>query len=130
MRIVAADGAVSEPLAGVPAVHARGQGGLLDVAVGPDFDEDRMVYWTYSKPLGDGLSATAAARGRLSEDRHGDRGRDRHLRADAAVADRRSTTARACSSTATAALYVTTGEHQPGRRSGCWPRTSRRATAR
>jgi glucose/arabinose dehydrogenase len=71
MRIVAADGAVSEPLAGVPAVHARRQGGLLDVAVGPDFAEDRMVYWTYSKPLGDGLSATAAARGRLSEDRTG-----------------------------------------------------------
>jgi aldose sugar dehydrogenase len=68
MRIVGADGAVSEPLDGVPPVHARDQGGLLDVAVGPDFAEDRMVYWTYSKPLGDGLSATAAASGRLSED--------------------------------------------------------------
>ena len=52
----------------MPAVHAQRQGGLLDVAVGPDFAEDRMVYWTYSKPLGDGMSATAAARGRLSDD--------------------------------------------------------------
>ena len=68
MRVVAADGAVSEPLAGVPAVHAQRQGGLLDVAVGPDFAEDRMVYWSYAKPLGDGRSATAAARGRLSDD--------------------------------------------------------------
>jgi glucose/arabinose dehydrogenase len=49
-------------------VEARRQGGLLDVTVGPDFAEDRLVYWTYAKPLGDGLSATAAARGRLSED--------------------------------------------------------------
>jgi len=68
MRLVAADGTVSAPLEGVPPVHARRQGGLLDVTVGPEFAEDRMVYWTYSKPLGDGLSATAAARGRLSED--------------------------------------------------------------
>jgi aldose sugar dehydrogenase len=68
MRVVAADGTVSEPLAGVPEVHAERQGGLLDVAIGPEFAEDRMVYWTYAKPLGDGLSATAAARGRLSED--------------------------------------------------------------
>ena len=68
MRVIAADGAVSEPLAGVPAVHAQRQGGLLDVAVGPDFAEDRMVYWSYAKPLGDGRSATAAARGRLSDD--------------------------------------------------------------
>jgi glucose/arabinose dehydrogenase len=68
MRIVAADGTVSEPLAGIPEVHARQQGGLLDVALSPDFANDRMVYFTYSKPMGDGLSATAAARGTLSAD--------------------------------------------------------------
>jgi glucose/arabinose dehydrogenase len=45
-----------------------GQGGLLDVTLGPDFPQDRMVYLTYAKPMGDGLAATAAARGRLSED--------------------------------------------------------------
>ena len=68
MRVVAADGSASEPIAGVPEVLAEGQGGLLDVALGPDFASDRMVYWTYAKPMGGGASATAAARGRLSED--------------------------------------------------------------
>ena len=68
LRVVGADGSVSEPLAGLPAVHAQGQGGLLDVALGPEFAEDRMIYWTYSKPVGEGRSVTAAARGRLSDD--------------------------------------------------------------
>ncbi|PJN96649.1 glucose dehydrogenase, partial [Amaricoccus sp. HAR-UPW-R2A-40] len=57
-----------EPVAGMPPVLAQKQGGLLDVTVGPDFATDRTIYWTYSKPLPGGLSATAAARGRLSED--------------------------------------------------------------
>ncbi len=68
MRLVAADGRLGEPIAGLPAADARGQGGLLDVAVSPGFAEDRTVFWTYAKPLGDGLTVTAAARGRLSED--------------------------------------------------------------
>lgn len=63
------DGVLSpEPVAGLPEVVAEKQGGLLDVTVGPDFSTDRMIYWTYSKPLPGGLSATAAARGKLSED--------------------------------------------------------------
>ncbi len=37
MRLIDADGVVSKPLAGLPEVYARGQGGLLDVAVDPDF---------------------------------------------------------------------------------------------
>ncbi len=68
LRHVSEDGALSEPIAGVPEVLAKEQGGLLDVKLGPDFASDRMVYLTYSKPMGDGLSATAAARGRLSDD--------------------------------------------------------------
>jgi glucose/arabinose dehydrogenase len=68
MRIVTSDGSISDPIAGVPEVLAEGQGGLLDVALGPDFASDRMVYLSYAKPMGDGTSATAAARGRLSED--------------------------------------------------------------
>jgi glucose/arabinose dehydrogenase len=67
LRVIGADGDVSDPVAGLPEVAARGQGGLLDVAVGPDFAEDRMIYWTYAKPV-EGGSATAAAHGRLSED--------------------------------------------------------------
>ncbi len=68
MRLVAADGTLSEPIAGLPEVDARGQGGLLDVAVSPNFAQDRRVFWTYAKPMGGGLVATAAAQGVLSED--------------------------------------------------------------
>lgn len=67
LRVISADGELSEPLGGVPEVLAEGQGGLLDVALGPNFAEDRMIYWSYAKPLGDGQSATAVARGRLAE---------------------------------------------------------------
>ena len=60
---------VEAPIAGVPAVVARGQGGLLDVALHPDFARNRLVYLTYSKPMGDsGLATTAVARGRLEGD--------------------------------------------------------------
>jgi glucose/arabinose dehydrogenase len=64
MRIVAPDGSLSPPLEGLPAVAARGQGGLLDVAIDPQFDKNRWVYWSYSEP-GDSGSSTAVARGRL-----------------------------------------------------------------
>jgi glucose/arabinose dehydrogenase len=67
LRIVGTDGRVSEPLAGLPAVAARGQGGLLDVAVGPTFGQDRLIYWSYAQPR-DGGNGTAVARGRLSDD--------------------------------------------------------------
>lgn len=68
LRIVAADGTLSEPVEGLPEVDARRQGGLLDVTISPDFATDRTIFWTYSKPLGGGLTATAAARGVLAED--------------------------------------------------------------
>ncbi|GAB4039418.1 MAG: PQQ-dependent sugar dehydrogenase [Rubrivivax sp.] len=60
LRLVAADGTLSEPLAGLPPVDATGQCGLLDVVVGPD----GWVYWTYAE-AGEGGNGTAAARGRL-----------------------------------------------------------------
>ncbi len=68
LRLVTIDGQVSDPIVGLPQVHAEGQGGLLDIALGPTFAADRFIYWTYAKPMGNGLSATAAARGVLSED--------------------------------------------------------------
>lgn len=68
MRLVGADGTVGAPVRGLPEVDARGQGGLLDVAVSPGFAGDRTVVWTYAKPMGGGLVATAAARGSLSAD--------------------------------------------------------------
>lgn len=68
LRHISPDGTLSEPIGGVPEVLAQRQGGLLDVTVSPDFASDRTIYLTYAKPLGDGMSATAAARARLSED--------------------------------------------------------------
>lgn len=66
MRLVSASGTVSGPIMGAPAVNSSGQGGLLDVAVDPDFEENRMVYWTFSQNGPDG-TATAVAKGRLSD---------------------------------------------------------------
>ncbi len=66
LHIVAASGAsVSAALSGVPAVAASGQGGLLDVAIDPDFATDPWVYLSYAESGGGG-SGTAVARGRLS----------------------------------------------------------------
>jgi glucose/arabinose dehydrogenase len=67
VRIVAADGRISEPLAGVPRVLARGQGGLLDVALDPRFAENRLVYLSYAEPGEGSLAGTAVARARLAE---------------------------------------------------------------
>lgn len=67
MRIVTADGAVSAPLAGLPRVHASGQGGLLDVVLGPDFEADHRVYFSYAEPTGRG-ARTAVARAVLDPD--------------------------------------------------------------
>jgi glucose/arabinose dehydrogenase len=64
LRVVGREGALSEPLEGVPQVRAGGQGGLLDVALSPSFAQDRLVYLSFSEP-GDGGAGTAVARGRL-----------------------------------------------------------------
>ena len=69
LRLVDRDGRVSEPLGGVPPVAARGQGGLLDVALDPRFAENRVVYLSYSEPGTSGTAGTAVARGRLGEGR-------------------------------------------------------------
>jgi glucose/arabinose dehydrogenase len=67
-RIVSAAGEPGPPITGVPAVDARGQGGLLDAALSPAFDSDRTIYWSYTEPR-QGGNATSVARGRLSADR-------------------------------------------------------------
>jgi glucose/arabinose dehydrogenase len=66
LRIVTPDGRLSAALDGVPRVFARGQGGLLDVALSPSFAQDRLVYLSFSEPGGPG-GGTAVARGRLGE---------------------------------------------------------------
>ncbi len=58
---------MSPALTGVPEVAARGQGGLLDVAVPPDFATTREVWLTYAKPV-EGGTVTAVARGVLRAD--------------------------------------------------------------
>lgn len=68
MRIVSAKGQVSQPIAGVLKVDARGQGGLLDVALSPSFDSDRTVFWSFSEPR-EGGNGTSVARAVLSSDR-------------------------------------------------------------
>lgn len=68
MRIVTASGLILDPITGVPAVEARGQGGLLDVALSPSFATDRTLFWSYTEPRGSG-NGTSVARGVLSEDR-------------------------------------------------------------
>ncbi len=66
LRMVTTDGKVGPPLAGVPAVDTGGQGGLLDVALDPEFHANRLVYLSYAEPR-DGGNGTAVARGRLTE---------------------------------------------------------------
>jgi len=66
LRIVTPGGRVSDPLSGVPQVYASGQGGLLDVALSPTFDKDRLVYLSFAE-AGEGGTGTAVARGRLGE---------------------------------------------------------------
>lgn len=65
LRIVSPDGTVSEALAGTPEVFARGQGGLLDVALDPDFANNQLVYLSFSEPGSGGTASTALGRGRL-----------------------------------------------------------------
>ena len=61
------DGSVSEPIAGTPEVNSEDQGGLLDVAIAPDFDESRMVFLTFSQDI-EGGTVTAVGKGVLSKD--------------------------------------------------------------
>ncbi|MFG1221077.1 PQQ-dependent sugar dehydrogenase [Xanthobacter sp. DSM 14517] len=67
LRPVDATGKVGAPISGVPQVAARGQGGLLDVAVDPRFAQNRLIYLSYAEPRPEG-AATAVARGKLSDD--------------------------------------------------------------
>jgi glucose/arabinose dehydrogenase len=55
-----------QPISGVPAVRAIGLSGLMDVALHPRFAENRFVYLTYTKPVGNDQSTLALARGTLN----------------------------------------------------------------
>lgn len=58
------NGEITE-ISGLPAIEARGQGGMLDVALHPEYDDNGWIYFTYSAP-GDGGTSTALARAQLS----------------------------------------------------------------
>lgn len=64
LRLIGSAG-LSEPIAGVPDVAARGQGGLLDVAIDPGFADNGLVYLSYSEPGQNLTAGTAVGRGRL-----------------------------------------------------------------
>jgi aldose sugar dehydrogenase len=85
LRVVSARGEVGQPIGGLlpvgqggvsaasgqgglPPITARGQGGLLDVALSPNFARDRTIYWSFSEQR-EGGSGTSVARGVLTEDR-------------------------------------------------------------
>jgi glucose/arabinose dehydrogenase len=65
--LVTASGEKSRPLKGVPKVDGRGQGGLLDVVLGPDFATSRLIYLSYYEPR-EGGNGLAVARARFVDD--------------------------------------------------------------
>ncbi len=67
LRTVAPDGTLGPPITGLPEIVVRNQGGILDVALPPDFAESRMVYVSYSEPRGGDDNGTSVLRGRLDE---------------------------------------------------------------
>jgi len=67
LRIVDKDGALSDPFAGVPAVLATGQGGLLDVALDPQFQSNKRIFFVFTQARAEGTSGLAVARATLDE---------------------------------------------------------------
>jgi glucose/arabinose dehydrogenase len=67
MRIVAADGTLSPPLAGVPKVFASGQGGLHDVVLDRGYAQNHTIYFCYAEPVDRG-GRTALSRARLTDE--------------------------------------------------------------
>lgn len=65
LRVVSAKGALSQPIEGVPEVSSAGQGGLLDVALAPDFAQSHEVYLSYAEPREGRTNGTSVARARL-----------------------------------------------------------------
>lgn len=64
LRVLSKDGKLSPGVAGLPAVFASGQGGLLDVTLDPAYATNGLVYWSYAEAEG-GVNGTAVARGKL-----------------------------------------------------------------
>lgn len=69
LRIVRNGRLLPDSVPGLPALFARGQGGLLDIVPHPQFATNRLVYFSYSKPYPDSGATTAVARARFENDR-------------------------------------------------------------
>jgi len=69
IRLINQDGEIGDSIAGVPPVHFQQDGGLMDIVVGPDFEQTREVFWSYSEKKDTGY-VPSIARGRLAEDEH------------------------------------------------------------
>lgn len=70
LRIMDTDGKVSEPLKGTPEVFSVDQGGMLDVALHPEFQSNKTIYFTYAEPRpGDSTATTALGKATLEDDR-------------------------------------------------------------
>jgi len=68
LRVLSADGKLSAPVTGLPAVYARSQGGLLDVVLDPAFARNNLIYWSFSEPRENNENNTAVARGKFVDD--------------------------------------------------------------
>ncbi len=66
LRVIDPQGRLGPPLAGLPEVAARGQGGLLDVVLDAGFERNRTLYFCFSEPAEGGTNSTALARARLA----------------------------------------------------------------
>src|SRR5918994_6704141 len=66
LRIVSANGQLSQPLSGLPRIYARGQGGLLDVLTDRQFADSRIIYLSFAEDRGNGRAGTSVARARLN----------------------------------------------------------------
>lgn len=69
LRVVRGGKLLPTPVAGVPEVWARGQGGLLDVVAHPSFATNKFIYLSYSKPIDGGAATTAVIRAKLEDDK-------------------------------------------------------------
>lgn len=67
INVVSADGKQVSKIGGFPKVDDKGQGGMLDVALDPDFKTNNMIFFVFSEPFGDG-NLTSVAKGKLSQD--------------------------------------------------------------
>nr|WP_244639981.1 PQQ-dependent sugar dehydrogenase [Devosia pacifica] len=61
MHIITPEGEVGPEISGVPEVMSQGQGGLLDIALAPDFEESNQIFFSFAEPRGDGNGTSVAS---------------------------------------------------------------------